>query len=103
MDESDYIHKHYPLNWLQLLDKLVEMDQPYYQYTEVKEIAFNCGIKSNSIPKILQILHELGMLLWHSSPNLRDIVIMKPIRYFVKPATTFCKACNNGNMLTSKR
>lgn len=92
IDDSEYVHAEQPLSWLQTLDKLKSKSDSYILYNEVERIAMSCGVKKNMVPKLLYFLHQMGMVMWHSDDSLRDIIILDPIDYFVKPATiVICK------------
>jgi hypothetical protein len=40
----------------------------------------------------LHFMNETGNLMWHNEPGLREMVILNPIEFFVKPATIIiCK------------
>lgn len=92
IDESDYVHAEQPLTWIRTLDKLKAKSDSYILYSEVEKIAKTCDVPRNMVPKFLYFLHEMGMVMWHSDEGLKDVVILDPIDYFVKPATVvICK------------
>lgn len=45
------------------------------------------------VDKMLRFLNNFGMILWIEEKSLRDIIILDPIDYFVKPVTTII--CNH--------
>lgn len=93
MDKSPYIHKDVPLSWFKCLDNLNGHNQCYLSLKEVRSIAVDCGItESDEIVLFLLFLHDMGVIMWHNEDNLRDVVVLDPIRYFVDPATlVICK------------
>jgi GTPase SAR1 family protein len=92
MDDSDYVHAEHPLTWLRTIDRLTSSGQVYLSLHEVIEIATECGVAADAVGALLTFLHEMGIVMWHSDPALRDVVILDPIAYFVAPATTIiCK------------
>lgn len=92
IDASDYAHSEQPLSWLQALDAINAKDVPYLAYADIVDVAASCDIPAAMVPKFLRFLHEMGALMWHEEDELKDVVIMNPIAYFVTPATTvICK------------
>eukprot|EP01038_Epipyxis_sp_PR26KG_P010757 gene10757-14446_t len=94
MSESDYIHKEVPLTWLQTVDKFSEMigDQPWLSYDAAVAVAISCGVVNEEIVDMLEFLHEMGFLLWNQDEQLKALIVLDPILFFVKPATNvICK------------
>jgi GTPase SAR1 family protein len=92
IDDSDYVHAEHPLTWLRTMDRLTSSGQVYLSLHEVTEIATECGVAADAVEALLTFLHEMGIVMWHSDPTLRDVVILDPVAYFVAPATTIiCK------------
>jgi hypothetical protein len=94
MSESDYIKKEVPLAWLQAVDKFSDMigDQPWLSYDEAFAIAISCGVADKEVVEMLEFLHEMGFLLWNQDEQLKNLIILDPISYFVQPATNvICK------------
>jgi hypothetical protein len=66
---------------------------------EVREIGGKLGISlegrgggGGGVSELLRYLYEMGVLIWIEEPGLRDVVILDPIEYFVKPVTRIiCK------------
>jgi GTPase SAR1 family protein len=83
----DFVNAPVPLMWLQALDKFSQAKKAFLRLTEVEEIAKQCGIADHHIPIMLNFLHELGVLMWHEEPGLREVIIMDAVEYFVIPAT----------------
>lgn len=92
IDASAYVHAEQPLSWLQALDMINAHEQSYLTYDSVQAMAASCNIPQAMVPKFLRFLHEMGALMWHEEDELKDVVIMNPISYFVTPATVvICK------------
>jgi hypothetical protein len=92
IDQSDYVHEERPLVWLQTIDKLRKLSKSYITYEEIQEIGESCGVGENNLPYLLKFLHEMGILMWHEDEELRDIVILDPLKFFVEPVTVIiCK------------
>ncbi len=92
IDGSSYVHVERPLSWFQVLDLLKQRKVPYLAFEDVKKIILECDIPEDKVSFLLSFFHEMGILMWHDEDNLRDVVVLDPIEYFVKPATiVICK------------
>jgi GTPase SAR1 family protein len=92
MEKSDYVHEEKPLIWLKTVDTLRNLSKSFLTMKEMEEIAKSCEIPALLLPEFLLFLHEMGYLMWHNESELRDIIILDPITYFVKPSTLLiCK------------
>jgi hypothetical protein len=60
---------------------------------EVTEIGGKLGIislegeRGGGVSELLRYFYEMGVLIWIEEPGLREVVILDPIEYFVKPVT----------------
>eukprot|EP01034_Spumella_vulgaris_P033105 gene33105-40852_t len=60
--------------------------------SEVNAITTNCGLVETDVVAFLHFLHEMGIVLWHDEPGLREVVILDAVSYFVTPITVvICK------------
>ena len=106
IDSAAYTHKHVPLTWLRTMDKMHcssssggggkgEGERQKQSCTSLKEVsacAVQCGMAEDEVPYFLSFLHDMGHLMWHDEPDLRDIVIFDAVRFLVEPATIIiCK------------
>ena len=99
IDLADYVHVEQPLSWFKAYDEMVATESAFLTLEETQAIAARCGLfptESSSHNRILKnfllFLHQMGMLMWHDEESLRDLVILQPIDYFVRPATVIiCK------------
>jgi GTPase SAR1 family protein len=100
IDQADYVHAEQPLTWFKTYDEMMATGKAVLTWNETEVIAEKCGmfISSNhahrkrSLTQFLLFLHQMGMLMWHEEEGLRDLVILLPIDYFVRPATIIiCK------------
>lgn len=99
-DESEFMKKEIPLVWIKILDKMKASNHSYLSYSKLIEIASETLSDQNDdinrllpfLNSMLRFLNKLGMILWVEEDLLRDIIILDPINYFVKPATIIiCK------------
>jgi GTPase SAR1 family protein len=99
-----FVHQEISLSIFQLLDKIQQFSthSSYIGYDEMLILARNTlssstetteMISEELIQQVLTFLHEMGILFYYSShPILSKIIILNPIDYFIKPATTIiCK------------
>ncbi len=94
IDKSDYVHKLVPLSWLRILDEIKATRRNCLTIVEVQTICqkFNLTTADTIQLTLLLFLHEMGIVMWHNETNLRSLIILDPIEYFVVPATTvICK------------
>jgi hypothetical protein len=90
---SRYTDKQIPLTWFRLLDELNVRKQPCLALDDVQSLGIVCGLQENEETHcFLFFLHEMGMLMWHDEPVLREVVILDPVAYLINPATVvICK------------
>eukprot|EP01038_Epipyxis_sp_PR26KG_P012321 gene12321-16525_t len=94
ISESEYVQKEVPLAWLQTVDQfsVVIRDRSWLSYDDAAAIALSFGVEHDDIVEMLEFLNEMGFLLWNQEELLRDIIILDPISFFVKPVTNvICK------------
>jgi hypothetical protein len=98
MKEADYIKTHVPISWMKTLDEVTNLKRSFITIQEYSSIASSCKVSSSDEFDLLRYFHEMGYLMWHDQPVLRDVIILDPIEFFVKPATLIiCKHIQDGN------
>ena len=88
--KADYVKVERPLNYFKVLDEMNERKKTvsYLSLEEVSEIANKYRVGSQDlIEEMLRFFRELGLIMWHEEPSLRNVVILDPIKFFVSPAT----------------
>jgi hypothetical protein len=85
MKSAEYTQKEVPISWLKTLDELTSIKKSFLTYEEYTSIVAACKVSTPDL--LLDFFHELGYLMWHNHPGLRDVIILDPIDFFVKPAT----------------
>ncbi|CAN0225597.1 unnamed protein product, partial [Ectocarpus fasciculatus] len=95
---SRYTRKPIPLTWFKCHDAIAAARKSCLSLIEVKQIARACGLVSDEeIHCFLFFLSEMGTLMWHDEPTLRDVVILDPVEYLIKPVTiVICKHSPDG-------
>jgi GTPase SAR1 family protein len=92
VDSAPYTHKLVPITWLKAKDQFVATGKDCLSYEEVEAVAERCKVPSAALPVLLSFLHDMGHLMWHNEPALKDVVILDPVSYLVVPATNIiCK------------
>jgi GTPase SAR1 family protein len=96
MMESEEVKIKIPVIWMKALDEMREKgkkeNKSFLLLEEVTEIVENLGISLEGMSELLRYLYEMGVLIWIEEPGLREVVILDPIEYFVKPVTRIiCK------------
>jgi hypothetical protein len=80
------------LIWIKILDEIKTKNSSFLAINEIEEICAVYSLSSAEIAEMLTFFYEMGILIWINEEKLRDIVILDPIEYFVKPATMIiCK------------
>ena len=106
-----HVKRQVPLSWLASLDLLISKKKSYFTYDEVKDISITCGIPDYEVDKFLQSMHQvrnhgtmfkyfiynvfkylffkfkMASLIWFADENLRDVIIMDPVDFFIIPAS----------------
>jgi GTPase SAR1 family protein len=96
MMESEEVKREIPVIWMKALDEIRDKgkreNKNFLLLEEVTEIGGNLGVSLCGVSELLRYLYEMGILIWIDEPSLREIVILDPIEYFVKPVTRIiCK------------
>jgi GTPase SAR1 family protein len=99
MMESEEVTRKIPVIWMKALDEIREKGKnekkSFLLLEEVTEIGEKLGISlegGGGVWELLRYLYEMGVLIWIEEPGLREVVILDPIEYFVKPVTRIiCK------------
>jgi hypothetical protein len=84
---AEHVNQLKPLSWLLGIDKLVEQKKAFLFLEDARALAMQCGIAEEEVEPFLAFLHDMGELMWNREDKLRHRVIVKPIDFFVKPAS----------------
>lgn len=87
MELAENTRKKVPISWLKTLDEITSIKKSFLTYEEYTSIATACKVSTSNLFDLLVFFHELGYLMWHTDPGLRDVIILDPIDFFVKPAS----------------
>jgi hypothetical protein len=100
---AEHVNQLKPLSWLLGIDKLVGLKRAFLPFDEARELALGCGIAKEEVEPFFAFLHDMGELMWNREDKLRHLVIVKPIDFFVRPASAIiCQHENiNGEILLS--
>ena len=98
LNDADYTHQLVPLSWMKTLDEVTNLKRSSITIQEYSLIASSCKVSNSDEFDLLRYFHEMGYLMWHDQPLLRDVIILDPIEFFVKPvALIICKHIQDGN------
>ena len=108
--KADYIQKKHPLSWLKCMDILKELSvqKPYLTMNEIESHCCSDVLivdKNIELPKFLKFAHEMGAIMWHhQDEGLKDIVILDPAQFLIKPATfVICQYGNEGDKIRHRQ
>jgi GTPase SAR1 family protein len=91
ISEFELLQVEKPLSWFRATDMLLKerSESSFIEYSRVVSIAEICGIRNSEVDQLLLFLSEAGILMWINDSNngLRDVVILDPTDYLIKPAT----------------
>ncbi|GBG24034.1 Leucine-rich repeat serine/threonine-protein kinase 2 [Hondaea fermentalgiana] len=80
--DKDFVQKKVPLRWSYCLEKLLLQDKDYLSLNAVEELAItNCHVSKEDVSKMLEYMHELGVLVHLTTGQhdvLRQIVVIRP-------------------------
>ena len=98
LNDAAYTNQLVPLSWMKTLDEVTNLKRSSITLEEYSSIASSCKVSSSDKFDLLRYFHEMGYLMWHDQPVLRDVIILDPIEFFVKPASLIiCKHIQDGN------
>jgi GTPase SAR1 family protein len=84
---SSYISIKRPLPWYDAMDTLRKQTSPTISSANVTATALKCSVSPERIHELLEFLRDMGVIMWYDEPGLRDLVILDPVKYFVKSVT----------------
>ena len=92
LNDAHYTHQLVPLSWMKTLDEVTNLKRSFISIQEYSSIVSSCKVSSSDEYDLLRYFHEMGYWMWHDQPVLRDVIILDPIEFFVKPASLIiCK------------
>jgi GTPase SAR1 family protein len=92
LEDASFVKKNVLFIWLKILDEIKEKQLSFLSKNEVEEVAIRFLMSGEEVAEMLSFFCQMGMLIWINEDKLREIVILDPIEYFVKPVTMIiCK------------
>lgn len=85
IDHLSFTHMKVPLKWLKVLDDMQELKKSCMSFKEVEIVSI--GMQKGEIRNMLNLYHQMGILMWHDEPGLSDTIVMDAVTYLVDPAT----------------
>ena len=88
ISKQPHVRRLVPFSWLKLLDQLRARSAASKSITlgEVKVAASECGVVAVHVELALRLFNELGLVMHHPEPALRDLVVLDPASFLVEPA-----------------
>jgi hypothetical protein len=89
-EKSPWVKEERPIDWFKVMDKLDALKGSHMTLTmaETMQIAEECSIVDKvEFKELLSFLNEMGAILWINEEGLRDVIILYPIKFFIKPAS----------------
>ena len=100
--DSECMKEPKPLAWFQAIDKLSAHDRSNVTLKEASDIATANGVEQNSVPLFLSFLNKMGVVLWLDEEELRDVVILDVMTFFIEPASLIvCDHISNSSDSTN--
>jgi GTPase SAR1 family protein len=88
--QDSQVNAEIPLTWYYALDALNAV-QRNNEYSIPFERAFNillkCGVEARKVEAVLAFFRDTGRLMWYATKELKGVVILDPVGFFVKPVT----------------
>ena len=99
--DEPFVQARVPFTWLALFDEMQEAarhsqaeERSSLELETVIELAEQCGIVEEKVLLlVLQFFHELGLVIHHPESDLRQTVIMDPLKFLVDPASRIVCEC----------
>jgi GTPase SAR1 family protein len=92
LDNALFMKQEVSLVWVKLLDEINAKHKSFLSLEEIIGMCESRAVFSEEVTEMLTFFYEMGILIWINEEKLRDVVILDPIEYFVKPVTIIiCK------------
>ncbi len=95
VQQEKYSNHKVPFEWLRVQKQLqteAEADSCYITLVRVRAICEESGMPSmpeitleDELNAMLKFLHQFGYVMHHQEPNLRDVIVLDPVEFLVKP------------------
>jgi len=95
VQREKFVNHKVPFEWLRVLKHLQLQSEAGSCYTTLQHVRAVCGDSGMpSLPEIaledelsamLKFFHEFGYVMHHSEPDLRDVIVLDPVEFLVKP------------------
>jgi len=88
VSEEAYVHRRVPYTWLQVLEELRSGGRgSATTLAAVVEMVARRGMGERDALLMLRLFNELGLVMHHSEPALRHLVVLDPATFFIHPAS----------------
>ena len=94
MLREEYTRCLVPLTWIRVYDRIQSDSRTCITFSELAEIAEECGLEvsegdseAEELNRLAAFFSGLGTIMHHDEPSLRDLVVLNPVDFLIKPAT----------------
>ena len=100
ISKQPHVWRRVPFSWPRLLDRLKARSaiSTSLRLSEVLSEAAKCGVEADhlqrEVEEALRLFNELGLVMHHPEPALRDLVVFDPAAFLVEPASRV--VCEHG-------
>ena len=93
ISNEEYVKKLIPFEWMQVIDSLQAQGLKSVSLSEVMSLAKTCGLPTTEllleqeVLLMLKFYNEMGVVMHHQEPALRELVVLDPADFLIVPAT----------------
>lgn len=93
VSSEEYVKKLIPFEWMHVMDSLQAQGSKSVSLGEVVRLAKTCGLPTTELPLerevllMLKFYNEMGVVMHHQEPALRELVVLDPANFLIVPAT----------------
>jgi NLR family CARD domain-containing protein 3 len=93
VSKEEYVRKLVPFEWMHAMDGLRAQGHMSVSLGEVMRLAQTCGMPTTELPLerevllMLKFYNEMGVVMHHEEPALRELVVLDPANFLIVPAT----------------
>ncbi len=93
VSSEEYVKKLIPFEWMHVMDSLQAQGRKSVSLGEVVRLAKTCGLPTTELPLerevllMLKFYNEMGVVMHHQEPALRELVVLDPAEFLIVPAT----------------
>ena len=78
LESDESVTKPIPMMWAKVSDELIGRKQEIMSSGEVQTLAAKWWVEGQDFEKMLNKLHQLGLILYYDEEGMRDFVVISP-------------------------